>query len=139
MRDVYLRNVCVQSAVYALTILTWSALSVLAGSGPMSWGTLFVVSIYTALLAMPFWLVDVLLLRPVLKFAGCSAVLWGCELAALLANWTIVRAPGLLRGGPDQLAIWRDILVTSLALSTIYFALGCLLRRAFNGRAAVGG
>jgi hypothetical protein len=134
MHDDYLQNVSVQSIAYVLAVLTWNGLTALLAGHSTFWGAVLVGSIHMAILALPFWLVDVLLLRPMLRFIN-SPKLCAAELAVLFLNWSVVHAPGLVNSSRDP-KIWRDIITTSLALGVIYVAISWILNLGLKGNAS---
>lgn len=130
MRDAYLRLLFASCNAYVAAGLVFGALGLLAPSSALNAGGAGVPAAYTAAIALPFLVVDAVVVRPALWERVALPLVFAIEVALLLAYRFTIQWRGIADGTAAQFGMLaRRVGTEAVAFAAIYFALTVLLLR----------
>jgi predicted Na+-dependent transporter len=136
MSDGYLRILLAQIAAFVGALLIPSNVGALLAPAGMA-GSPVVVTIFQGFVLLPFVLVDALAIRPWLSGRVNPVALFGLEFIALVIYRGLIQWRGLVSGSnDDRLLLARHVVVEISVFLLLYFVLGYLFNRLFQGSRA---
>lgn len=129
----YVLLAILQIFVYLVSVLFFCAFPFLKALDVQSWKGTFVLFVYVAFFFLPFFLFDVIVIRPALM-SQPGWVLFTVEFTFLLLNNAAIRIPGVLAATLSELfSIAKTTLITSFLFEICYYGIICVAIKMLYG------